>query len=366
MGYRETITQLDRSLRGGIDTIHQMLHARFGDQVRQWTRAHHRGVGLDIGTWSIKCVELGMQDGQYVLQYAAHEALGPHPTPEQRSETIRRLVDPLALDPPVVNVSVSGPSVVVRNERMPSMSPQELKGAMMFEVEKYIPFEVDEVVVDTYVLPKKSGDNQMQVLLVAAKRDVVHERLAWAEDAGLMVGAVDVDAFALANAFLELRAPSTNGQIVAMLNIGEHISQFDILSGGAPVFSREVFTAGRDVTRALAAARDIDEGEAEQLKHNGSISLQEQEHAGLCQVFQELAREVQICLDYHEGQGADPVQSLYLSGGGAQISGCPELLNEQLPVQVELWDPLANLQSVVPVDSDVAPRLPVAIGLAMR
>src|SRR5262245_35162969 len=333
---------------------------------------HQNILGLDLGTDSIKAVE-GVRDGEDILitGYGQIDV----PSPEARADALRDLLRHCGFRSRRVATAVSGRSVIVRFLNMVDMPTENLKNAIRYEADKYIPFDLEDVVLDFHRLEEAAGvgKNEMKVLLVAVKREVIQEQVRLLTAAGLQPQVVDVDAFALGNSFIMARrrdGTGANGRISALVDIGSSKTSINILRGEDSFFAREVYMGGADFSSAIAKRFGIEPYEAEQLKRNPGEREQEVQDA-VQGAIEELGNEVDLSFDFFENQSDARVEEVFLSGGGSCLPGLDSALERIFERKTSGWDPSAGV--VVREDSvDVelmkenAPSLAVAVGLASR
>jgi type IV pilus assembly protein PilM len=161
--------------------------------------------------------------------------------------------------------------VIVKKVSLPAMSREELDEQIRWEAEQYIPFDVNEVNLDFQILGGGNDDGQMEVLLVAAKKDLIDDYVQVIHEAGLVPVAIDVAAFAVENAF-EANYDVSPGQTVALVNVGAQVVNINIVSNGVPCFTRDITTAGNQYTEEIQKALSISFGEAERIKLGGRRS----------------------------------------------------------------------------------------------
>jgi len=330
----------------------------------------------------IKVVELGRAgDGMAV------RALGAAPTPEGIVQE-GRITDPQAVGRVLREVlarsgtrarqavaSVNGQVAIVREIRLPSLPLAELKQAARFEVERYLPYPIAEVTYDTFVTgeSKDGGNTRLDVLVVAARSDVLGQHVEALRSAGLEPLVLDVELFALARAMAMAQPPD---QAVMYIHIGAEYTAIVIVSGGMPRVMRSVAFGGKTITRLLADRMGIAPDKAEALKLQMSASepgaatpealqLQEVVMAGLG----DLTTEVRRSLDYYGGRyrGVAP-DRVVVTGGSALLPGLTRYLATDLDMSVEVGDPFLGL-TPAPVpsgDSMPGPAMAVAVGLARR
>ncbi len=337
----------------------------------------NRVLGLDIGSSEVKALELlGGSDGLSVSGYAATKVNSPDEVKFAIKEVLRKG----GFKTKRVVTSVSGRSVIVRYVTMLQMSREDLQSAIRYEADKYIPFEVEEVVLDSQILEenvgKGEGDQQeMKVLLVAVKRSLIEEHVMLLKECGLQPAIIDVDAFALGNAF-ELRTIHTHREkeydekVVALIDIGANKTNINIMKGKTSYFTREVYLAGNDFTEAIARRLGVEEAEAEALKCDPRDRVGEVEEC-ILPTLDDLGNEIQLSFDYFENQFDREVEEVYISGGSAKLPGLARTFEGNFDKPIVFWDPLENL----PVRSDRVDekalrqrsgQLAVTVGLASR
>ena len=323
-------------------------------------------TGLDIGTQTIKIVRLKfIQDAVELFGFD----LEPFSAPGL-GEILKRIKESGRID--TINLSFSGPSTVIRYVNFPKMNRDELRHALKFEAQKHIPFPVNEVNLDGFVLKENLPDNKMLVLLAAVKKDLVGQRLKLIEDTGLKVNIADLDSLALINAF---RFSYSSDDIpkqkaIALLNIGASVSNLDIIEDGLPRLSRDIHIAGNNITQKLADIFAIDFKAAEELKLNPAPEKADKVNRTVESVLTNLAIETRISFDFYESQGASSVVKIFLSGGSSRVGGIKDMLASFLGIEVDYWDPLRKINLSQGIDAEkikaISNRFCVALGLALR
>lgn len=331
--------------------------------------SRRRLLGLDIGASTIKAVELsGNEPTLEAYGIVARTSAGV-------GSDVAGLLSSFGLRSKPVASAVSGRSVIVRYIRLDEhqlVSRSTLQDAVRVEADRYIPFELDEVVLDCQRLEFADGmDYPVNALLVAAKRSLIDERMSMLSGAGLEPRVVEVDAFSLANAYeLRERGRLADPQLAtAVIDVGASKTNIQIRLSGCTVFTREVYLGGADFDEAIARALELPEAEAERLKLAPFDELPRVQQA-IAPVLVDLANEVRLSLEYFEGQFARQTDALLVSGGAARIEGFEQLLGEQLGRSLVRWDPTEALRLGKSVNRDAlredAGQLAVAIGLAGR
>ncbi len=337
----------------------------------------NRILGLDIGSSEVKALELQKAgDGYAITGYASSKVNSP----DEVKLAIKEIIRKGGFKTKRVVTSVSGRSVIVRYVTMLQMSREDLQSAIRYEADKYIPFEVEEVVLDCQILEENVGKGEgdqpeMKVLLVAVKRTLIDEHVLLLKECGLQPAIIDVDAFALGNAF-ELRTINTHREkeyedkVIALVDIGANKTNINIIKGRTSYFTREIYLAGNDFTEAIARRLGIDEGEAETLKQDVRDRVGEIEEC-ILPTLDDLGNEIQLSFDYFENQFDKQVDEVYISGGSAKLPGLARTFEGAFDKPIIFWDPLENLE----VRSDKVDekqlraksnQLAVAVGLASR
>ena len=324
-----------------------------------------RPAGIDIGSGSIKLIELQEKKAKLeILKCAINPISG---------EDIKTsLKDLLALSKPSarrVNISLSGPSVIVRYIEMPPMKKEELKSAIKFEGGKYIPFEINEAILDCAVLDKSPSGNANRVLLVAARKDKVSACIEVFKEAGLDIANIDVDTVAILNAFQRLNLEAKQESVYAMINIGARFTNMNIITKGYPYFTRDIMWGGIDVSNRIKELLGLSLTEAEILKCNPGE--RKAEIVGvITPALEKFTSEIRMSFDYFETQFGKNIERLYISGGTAYLFNMLDFLKNSLEVEVVLWNPFEGVKSIDETADNEFKNSPgkfaVATGLALR
>lgn len=326
-------------------------------------------VGIDIGSYAVKVVELVREKDIFRVKGMGYAKVKKADYTEGLLEAIKESVSMAGIAPNKdVNIAVSGSSVVARFIELPRMSEDELKNAIIFEAEKYIPFSINDVILGHQLLVPHLTDNKMLVLLIAAKKDVINERLDIINKAGLPVNIIDVASFACVNAFL-MTADRKKDEAAAIINIGAKGTDISIVSDGTLYFTRSIQVGGNDLTKALSDSLSLDPKEAEELKVNPGEKAHEAGE-GIKAALYTIADEIRLSFSYYENQSGRSIARLYLDGGAAKGANICNTLHERLDVDVELWDPLASMAIEPSTGKELADsvkyQMSAAIGLALR
>ncbi len=342
-----------------------------------------QAVGLDIGSGSIKVCVLKPTKKSYKL-----EAFGMVPLPPEAIvdgalmnstavvDAIQELFATHRIKTKQVATSVSGHSVIIKKINLPQMTPEELEESIQWEAEQYIPFDINDVNIDVQILNTESTQaGQMDVLLVAAKKDMVNDYTSVILEAGLEPVVVDVDSFAVQNMF-EINYDVPRSETVVLINIGAQVTNINVLANGTSTFTRDISVGGAQFTDAIQKALNVSYDEAEALKLGGGTdtdAVVPQEVERVLQTESEaIANEVQRSLDFYAATSADAhIARIFLAGGSAKIPALVKTIERRTSVPVEVVNPFRNLEVSSKVAdpeylSSIAPMAGVVVGLALR
>lgn len=311
--------------------------------------------GLDIGSSSIKLVQLKESKGGYELAKFGVQPLDPELIVDgtvmdagRVVEGIKNLLAGQQVKTKDVALSVSGHSVIVKKIVLPSMSEDELEESIRWEAEQYIPFDINDVNLDFHILGSTDGPEgrgQMSILLVAVKKDKLTEYTALVTEAGLNPVVVDVDAFALENMFEVNYGPAGEGA-VALVNIGASVMNINILKNGVSAFTRDISIGGHKITESLQKELSLSFSDAEKAKR-GEIPAdvdRERVDSVIGAMNAEITAEVGRSFDYFKTTSAqEGIDRLVLSGGGSRTPGLSALLADRVGTSVEMADPFKNI-----------------------
>ena len=338
-------------------------------------------VGLDIGSRSLKAAEIsaskrGPELKRFGTTDIPHGAIedGTINDPESVADTIRQLFKGYHIKERNVAISIGGYSVIVKKIAVQTMDEDQLQETIHFEAEQYIPFDISDVNLDFQILgPNETNPNQMNVFLVAAKKEMVDDYYNLASLAGLTPCIIDVEAFALQNAF-EVNY-DTGDENIALIDIGASKTSLNILKGNNSVFMRDVSLGCSQINQKIISLVDCSFDEAEQLKFGESPDrLSAEDLKGIVSsVVADWCTEIRRALDFfYSTYPDDQIKRIILSGGGARIGEFRELLGVEASAEVETINPFKNIH--VDVDSrfdpefikQIAPQAAITMGLALR
>lgn len=335
-------------------------------------------IGLDIGSSSVKLAELKESRYGYRLANLGETFLPPGVIvnktivdPEVVINAIRSLVEDLKIKTKNVVISLSGHSINIKKVSMPLMSTSELREAVAWEIQQYIPYNISDVNYDFQVLPGENPEGNMDVIIVAAKRDVLETYVDVVTEAGLVPVVLDVDVFALENMY-EVNYPLTD-EVVALVNIGASVTNVNILKGGVSIFTRDITTGGSNFTDLIRNEFNVDYQGAEEMKYSITPTYVPPELERLARDFTDsVSNEVKRTLDFFSRTlWKGDVNKIVLAGGSCKVPYFVETLHEATGAGVEIIDPFRNVSySDAEFDpeyiADIAPKMAVVLGLALR
>ena len=338
-------------------------------------------MGLDIGSGYLKLVQLKEKKGAYELEAFDMLQLPPELVVEgsiidslRLVESIRELLKQAKVKAKNCVLGIAGhASVIIRRISLPEMSEEELAESIKFEAEQHIPFDIDDVNIDFQILgPMEEEPGQMDVMLVACKKDIINEYTSVVREAGLNPVVVDVNAFCIGNAY-ELNNEIEPDRTVALVNIGAATINLNILKGGLTVFTRDSAMGSNLHTEYLQKDFGLEHETAEMLKKGEPVEgVNPEEAAGvIAQASEELVSEIARSIEYYQSTGyMEEIHEVVLSGGGALIEGFADMLAQSVGLEVRLADPFKNINVPGKFDitylDEVGPVAAVAVGLAFR
>jgi type IV pilus assembly protein PilM len=340
-------------------------------------------VGLDIGSSAVKAVELKASGKSYKVIAFGAESVPPDSIVDGAiidgaavADAIRRLFESRKIQTNDVAASLSGNAVIVKKITLPVMTEAELAESIYWEAEQYIPFDIQDVNLDYQIMDAGdalAGKSTMDVLLVAAKKEKIADYTGVIAQAGRSAVVVDVDAFALQNAF-EVNYGVEPGQVVVLLNAGASATNINILQGDQSVFTRDISIGGNAYTEALQKELNLPYEQADQLKRGEPVDGVTFEDARpvLRAVSENVMLEIQKTFDFFKATASsDRIDRIVVSGGASRAEGFLETLTERFDAPVELFDPFKRVafdakRFHVDDVNEVARTAAVAVGLGLR
>ena len=334
-------------------------------------------VGLDIGSGLIKVAVVDHSRKEPELVRAAVVPLladaiveGEVMDPAIVAEAIKNLLGSAGIKGKKVVTAVGGRDVIIKKIAMDRMKETEAREVIRWEAEQHVPFDMDNVELDFQILDPEADGLQMTVLLVAAKRELVEHKLTLLSDVGLEASIVDVDAFALHNAF-EVNYPEAMHGVVGLINIGHETTNINILDDGVPVLTRDIPVGTRRFKEDLQRERGLSADEADAVLKGADAN------EALDPLLESRGEELAVGIEraaaflQSASRSAGGISRIFTTGGGARIPRLNKVLSDRLRIPVQLANPIEKLQVAdgvfdqIPVD-EVAPLLMLPIGLALR
>jgi len=332
-------------------------------------------LGLDIGSSAVKIVELtGNVDTLCLSKVGVAEILGDNK--DSVITAIKKAFAEANIIPKAfgtkVTIGVSGQSVIVRYIRVPKMSEEDLSASLKYEAAKHIPFDMNEVEFDFQILDNAAKDtNLMEVLLVAVKKDLINQQLELLKACKLEPVVIDIDSFAIINAFEHAVLPTLEekDKTISLINIGAQMTNISILDSGISKLTRDINIGGKDFSEAISEDSGVDIKEAEEMKKSKKKSQKIVEP--IKSIAAKLIDEIRMSFDYYESQVPDKnIADIYLSGGSSQISIISDIMHEKIGIETHIWNATNNLKTPMNIETEkrkkIHPLLPVAVGLALR
>ena len=338
-------------------------------------------IGVDISSTAVKLLQLSRAGNRYRVEHYAVEPLPPNAVVEKNiveveavGDAIKRAVARSATRARHAAAAVAGSAVITKVIPMPAdLDEDDLESQVELEAVNYIPYPIEEVNLDFEVLgPMPGNADMLQVLLAASRSENVEARIAALELGGLAAKVVDVEAFAIENAFAlladSLSAPRDG--IIAMVDTGATMTTLNILRNGRSLYSREQVFGGKQLTDEVMRRYGLSYEEAGLAKRQGG--LPESYEIEVLEPFKEaMVQQVSRLLQFfYAGSEFNRVDQIVLAGGCASIPGIAEMVEEQLGVPTVVANPLAQMTLGPRVQAHAlaqdAPALMIACGLALR
>ncbi len=335
-------------------------------------------IGLDIGSGLIKVavVDHGRSEPELVKVAIAPllaDAIveGEVMDPGIVADAIRTAIGTAGIKSKGgIVTAVGGRDVIIKKIQIDRVKEQQARELIRWEAEQHVPFDMESVELDFQILDPDADGLEMSVLLVAAKRDLIEGKLRLLTDAEVQPTVVDVDAFALHNAF-EVNYPDAMSGVVCLVNIGHEVTNINILDDGVPLLTRDIAVGTRRFREDLQRERGLSAEEADALLQGYDRSPH------LQAVTESRGEEIAVGIERaaaflaSSSRSASKLKAAYTCGGGSRVPGLNEALGQRLRLPVEQANPLQRLRvrdgafdSLV-ID-DVAPLLMLPIGLALR
>ncbi|MCD6184364.1 MAG: type IV pilus assembly protein PilM [Deltaproteobacteria bacterium] len=336
-------------------------------------------VGLDIGSRTLKAAEVVKAGNGFVLKKIGFMDIAPGmiedgviKQPEELADSLRQLFKAYNIKERNVAISIGGYSVIIKKILLEQMTEAELQERIKFEAEQYIPFDIDDVNIDFQILGENEHNpNQMNVLLVASKKEIINDYINLVQSAGLNLCIIDTDTFALQNIF-ETSYPA-QGEPIALIDIGAVKTSINIIKNNSSVFIRDVSLGCGQINQKIIEAVGCTLEEAEQIKHDpeaNKIPVEELNSiTGV--VIDNWCTEIRRAVDfYYSTAPEDQIAKFFFSGGGANVKRFRDLLAEQTSTEVKVFNPFDTIEVADNIDysylKQIAPQAVICMGLAIR
>jgi type IV pilus assembly protein PilM len=333
-------------------------------------------AGLDIGSGIVKLVVIDHSKPEPEIVQVATSPLVPDAIVEGEvmdpvlvADTVRAIIDGAGLKRKSVMAAVGGHDVIVKKIPMDRMGQNDAREVIRWEAEQHVPFDMENVQLDFQILDPEADTAQMAVLLVAAKRELIENRISLLTDAGLEPVVIDVEAFALHNAF-ERNYPDIRDGMVALVNIGHETTNVNLLQNGVPVLVRDIPFGTRRLREGLQRERGMTADDAEEVLQGRA------DPAALRSLIEDRIDELAVGIERAAAfigaqSGDEGVSRVFLSGGGACVHGMVDAMASRMSVRAEMANPIQRIavrpevMEAVPMEQ-LAPLLMLPIGLALR
>jgi len=336
-------------------------------------------IGIDIGSSSVKLVQLKDLKGSYQLLNAGIVPLPPEAIVDNALmdissivNAVKSLVTSLGVKVKDAACSISGNSVIIRKITLPVMPVEELEDQIAWEAEQYIPFDINDVNMDFQILsPDNIDPSKMIVLLVASKRDIINDYVAVFNEAGMVLSVVDVDSFAVQNAF-EMNHDAGTEDVLALINIGASVMNINVIKGGSSLFTRDVQMGGNLYTEEIQKQLGVSGFEAESMKILAAEANNYELLEVLTKVNETITQEIRRSLDFYNSTASDDrITKVFMSGGSSKGYKFIDSVSEKVGLPVEMINPFAKLKfNEKDFDpeylQEIGPLMAVTVGLAIR
>jgi type IV pilus assembly protein PilM len=349
-------------------------------------------VGVDIGSSSIKVCQVKETRKGRSLHKLAFAPLPPQTIVDGHimnagvvTETLSRMFADNQIKQRNVAISVSGQSVIIRKITVPMMTPAELDEQIQWEAEQHIPFDIKDVQIDYEVLKRQPERGQMDLLLVAAKRDEINDYAQFVREAKLKPVVVDIDAFTVQNLF-DVSRGFPPDQTIALINLGASLSSLNIVTSGVSAFTRDIASGGNVITEEIQRQTGVSFEQAEAYKCGESAAAEggdggafrqagivpQQVHEIIEGVCDTIAAEIQRSLDFFMAtSGENEIHHIFVTGGTANLGPLRNAIQRRAKTSVEFFNPVERLTIETrtvpePLLRERHAQLAVSVGLALR
>jgi len=324
-------------------------------------------LGIDIGTGVIKIACVSRLQGHAKLEQIHVCDLPPNSLQNDHFSDTGLLADSLRQELGAAGISakhavtaVSGRMIFMREASFPVMKKEELREAVHWDIEKYVPYPPDSYYYDFAVLNERPEQMELEVLLVAAPKTMIDDISDILCKAGLTALAIDIEPLAIYRTM-------EGGENSLLVDVGAEVSHITVFQNGGPILTRTIPVSGNRFTEGVMQSLGVTKKEAENIKKGLPATVQPQ----MCQLAIDLVSEINRTVEYFQVQKKQiALDKLFLSGGGSRLSNLKEQLEQELDIPVRLHDPFKAIEVDDSFDlqyiQSIAPQMAVAVGLAMR
>jgi type IV pilus assembly protein PilM len=344
------------------------------------------GVGLDIGNFSIKLVEVENEGGRYkVKNFYVHDLYGDGeeydtegPGVNRLQSAVRLAFNAIKLSPKRlknITTSISGPSVSIKQIKSIPLAPEEMQSSLLFEARKHLPLDESDAVIDFQILKGDMQSQEMDILLVATTKKIFDNHLRIMKDADVEPTVIDAGALALVNSYMAVNGPLTGEEALVFLDIGARYTNISMVSQHTMLFSRDLNWAGSNFTDDIKNSMKVEYAEAESIKQergmgallgDGAVEttgIRVARRMAMDNLIDEIRRSLRY---YTKETGCREFQKILLCGGTSALPNLNSHLAAQLNMTVEKYNPFANFITPAGLDDTIGARMAVACGLALR
>ncbi len=342
-------------------------------------------VGLDIGSYAVKLVELEKEGGRYKVKnfyirdlYSSGEEYDKEgPGVSRLEKALRETFSQTKLNPrrhKHLNLGLGGPSVSVKQIKSIALSPEEMESSLVFEARKHLPLDESDAVIDSQILRGDMDSQDMDILLVATTKKVFDSSLKILKNVGVKPNVIDAEVLALVNSYTVTEGSLLGDEALVFLNVGAKYTTITIVSENGILFSRDITWAGINFTDDIKSQKKVEYEEAEAIKRDSGMGAMvgDGEGAGGIRVARRMASdqlvdEIRRSLRYYTKEtGIREFKKVLLCGGSAMMPNLNSYLAQNLNMTVEIYNPFAGMITPPGLDDQVGARLAVACGLALR
>ena len=344
-------------------------------------------IGLDIGSYSIKLVEIEHKKREKILKNIGIAQIPPDTlsageikAPEIIKQAIVELFNNLKIKNKKISASISGISVIAKKVSLADREDLDIEDAIKHEAEQFIPYDIDDVNIDfdimATVYDESSSDDmgRLEIMVVAAKKSLIEEYANLLQDAGLSPNIIDVDIFAMQNAF-EISVANINpDKCYVLIDIGSETLSTNVIKGDISLFTRSSLLGGMQITKQIMDEFQVSFEDAEKIKL-GVIRLDEEQDIKIRKIFNSVVREwvneIKGNIEFiNRTYSGEEIEKIFITGGSSKIKGLKELLNNELGIPIMELNPFYSLKIDKKIDSayleHIAPQSAIAVGLALR